>query len=197
MEYHVRFWGSAEPHIADERYFIASHRRYMIHPCRTDAASEPRRRGLESIMSQVVSKALFESATCGRCGGSGNYSYNMMHGTRCYGCSGRGYVLTKRGRAAQNFLNDLRSKPVEDIKVGDLVYVDFFGGPRGFLKLESIRKDTLNLGQWMFEFPGRCSWGVHFGCGQTMRVGFSAEEKVAHIKLALEYQATLTKQACR
>lgn len=105
----------------------------MIHPCRTDAASEPRHRGLENTMSQVFSKALFESATCGRCGGSGNYSYNMMHGTRCYGCSGRGYVLTKRGRAAQNFLNDLRIKPVEDIKVGDLVYVDFFGGPRGFL----------------------------------------------------------------
>jgi len=27
---------------------------------------------------------------CGRCGGSGRYSWNRMHGSRCYGCSGVG-----------------------------------------------------------------------------------------------------------
>jgi hypothetical protein len=39
---------------------------------------------------------------CGRCGGSGNYSYNAMHGTRCYGCGGSGQVLPKtlKGRIA-------------------------------------------------------------------------------------------------
>lgn len=31
--------------------------------------------------------------TCTRCGGSGNYSYNMMEGTRCYGCSGSGFQM--------------------------------------------------------------------------------------------------------
>lgn len=35
---------------------------------------------------------------CPRCGGSGNYSYNQMDGTRCYGCNGRG-VVTQTVRA--------------------------------------------------------------------------------------------------
>jgi hypothetical protein len=32
------------------------------------------------------------TATCGRCGGSGEYSFNHMDGTRCYGCGGTGKV---------------------------------------------------------------------------------------------------------
>lgn len=32
---------------------------------------------------------------CGRCGGSGNYSYNQMDGTRCFGCAGAGNVMPK------------------------------------------------------------------------------------------------------
>jgi hypothetical protein len=31
--------------------------------------------------------------TCGRCGGSGRYSYNQMDGDRCYGCGGSGKKL--------------------------------------------------------------------------------------------------------
>ena len=31
---------------------------------------------------------------CGRCGGSGRYSFNMMDGDRCYGCGGCGKVYT-------------------------------------------------------------------------------------------------------
>lgn len=31
--------------------------------------------------------------TCTRCGGSGNYSFNMIDGTCCYGCSGSGFQM--------------------------------------------------------------------------------------------------------
>lgn len=30
---------------------------------------------------------------CPRCGGSGSYSFNMLHGTKCYGCNGVGTIL--------------------------------------------------------------------------------------------------------
>lgn len=33
--------------------------------------------------------------TCSRCGGSGKYSFNLMHGTKCYGCNGTGKQKTK------------------------------------------------------------------------------------------------------
>lgn len=34
---------------------------------------------------------MFESETCGRCGGSGKYSFNQMDGDRCYGVAGIHY----------------------------------------------------------------------------------------------------------
>jgi hypothetical protein len=140
---------------------------------------------------------IFEHATCGRCGGSGKYSFNMMDGTRCYGCNGAGYVLTKRGAAAQAFLNALRSKPVEELKVGDMVYVDMSFMKPCFLVIESMRRDELNISRenWILSFVGRkdVAWTITYGYGHKMRLGFTAEEKAVQVKAALEFQATLTK----
>lgn len=62
----------------------------------------------------------FETQTCGRCGGSGTYSYCSRYGRVCFGCAGRKWVLTKRGQAAQAFFRGLyRTKPVEALAVGD------------------------------------------------------------------------------
>lgn len=33
--------------------------------------------------------------TCSRCNGTGRHSFNLMHGTRCYGCNGTGKQKTK------------------------------------------------------------------------------------------------------
>lgn len=34
-----------------------------------------------------------DARTCGRCGGSGRFSYNQIDGDRCYGCNGRKFLL--------------------------------------------------------------------------------------------------------
>lgn len=47
---------------------------------------QTKRRGLMNARL----RALGHSTPCGRCGGSGNYSFNAMDGTRCYGCAGAG-----------------------------------------------------------------------------------------------------------
>jgi len=39
--------------------------------------------------------ALGHKTTCGRCGGSGHYSFCQQHGTTCFGCNGRGLVATE------------------------------------------------------------------------------------------------------
>lgn len=46
---------------------------------------------------QLVAKRgkAMDTVTCGRCGGTGHYSYNILHGRRCYGCQGRGVVPAK------------------------------------------------------------------------------------------------------
>ena len=51
--------------------------------------------------------------TCGRCGGTGRYSYNQMDGDRCYGCQGKKNVAVKLTRKV---LDDARVK----VEAGDL-----------------------------------------------------------------------------
>ena len=142
-----------------------------------------------------MGKPLFEHKTCGRCGGSGQYSYNLMHGSRCYGCNGGGYQLTKRGAAAQKFLNQLREVPATEIKLGDVVLFDGCGVSRSvFFTVDSIEPDTLN-GHGRFNISGHVGaerFGI--GCveGTRIRKGFTADQKAAHKAEALAYQETLT-----
>jgi hypothetical protein len=151
-------------------------------------------------------KFLFESKTCPRCGGSGHYSYCQMYGTVCFKCSGRGGILTKRGAAAQNFLNDLRSVEAKDLKVGDLILEEsFFSGKAKWAKIESIelvpdysKSKKLVDGEWIEESHSALKI-VSSGMQQyvfpnsKMRKGFSAAEKAEQKAKALAYQASLGK----
>jgi uncharacterized protein (DUF983 family) len=94
-----------------------------------------------------TNKTGFEIAACGRCGGSGRYSFNLMHGDRCYGCGGSGKVYTKRGAQAKKYLAELRAVPVAALVPGALVWCDFYGLKPVWRTLEAIEADTLNPGQ--------------------------------------------------
>lgn len=41
-------------------------------------------------------------ATCSRCGGSGHYSFNLIHGTVCFKCRGDGFVMVDLKNEARN-----------------------------------------------------------------------------------------------
>src|SRR5215831_17238082 len=71
----------------------------------------------------------FETTPCTRCGGSGQYSYCQMFGTRCFGCAGKGVSYTKRGHAALDHARSLRTVKAKDIKVGMLMFEQ--AGPLG------------------------------------------------------------------
>lgn len=43
--------------------------------------------------NRLIRAGKMVAKTCGRCGGSGRYSWNAMTGDRCFGCHGRGKVL--------------------------------------------------------------------------------------------------------
>jgi len=38
------------------------------------------------------------TVTCSRCRGSGNYSFNLLKGTVCFGCGGSGYKLVDEAK---------------------------------------------------------------------------------------------------
>lgn len=67
-------------------------------------------------------KIRYETEVCGRCCGSGRYSYNSMDGDLCYGCGGNGKTYTKAGRRAKLAVAARRMEvvgvPVETLQPG-------------------------------------------------------------------------------
>lgn len=67
---------------------------------------------------------VYERQTCSRCLGTGKYSYNALHGDRCYGCHGTGRQLTKRAEKARRAVGDVLRKLeilATKLRPGDLV----------------------------------------------------------------------------
>jgi hypothetical protein len=146
-----------------------------------------------------------ETTVCARCGGSGKFSYNAMHGDRCYGCRGTGKVYTKRGKAAAAYLSSLREIPIQDFKVGDLFQVN--AGPLSsktvFSKIVSIEfLPGIDVGY--VSYPDEPCFRIKTANGSgligflkshpTHRKGFTLEEKQEQFRQALAYQDTLTKE---
>jgi hypothetical protein len=166
-------------------------------------------------MTTTETPTEFETQTCSRCGGSGNYSYCQTYGTTCFKCRGKGRVYTKRGAAAKAYLLELRSKPGSAIKPGDRVWETIVtnGGAVGnaWYKVETIEPLTLeNAGCWQIvdgvkTIPANAlKVNLRYGKSYTLQTTFGLESKYlvkpdaatgeATMKQALEYQATLTKQ---
>ena len=142
-------------------------------------------------------KLMFECVECNRCGGSGSYSFNMMDGSRCYGCSGQGWKLTKRGRAASDYYKALRSVKVEDLKVGDLFksagdssFCRVLGVDIGNAKAQGCYANDGDYEQ--VQIIGS-RYTAYRRAGDLVIKGFSMEEKQAMRDQALAFQATLTK----
>lgn len=150
----------------------------------------------------------FESTTCNRCGGTGSYSFNMLHGSRCYGCAGRGWQLTKRGKAASQFFAALLSKPVTELAVGDKIRNDGFSAgsyvqPTTWHEIVEIRHDQPSLAQHLKDGVYVASPNItvvvckdltwHCAPSSVIRVAHSGEQKAAKLQQALDYQASLTK----
>lgn len=116
-------------------------------------------------MALPKNKDMFETETCGRCGGSGRYSFNTMDGDRCYGCQGSGIRFTKKGRAAlEAWRSEYRiEKLATEIVPGDrIIWVDHLRKCKRFiLTVEGSGPDELNAGQnrWNLKFGAKAVIG--------------------------------------
>lgn len=189
-----------EQWIADGREFAASVRAKIEERSATAESASPKLKAKvteekpEAEPAAEPATLKFDGVTCSRCGGSGNYSFNLMHGSKCYGCGGTGRKLTKRGHAALEFWNNLRTRKVSDLKVGDLIQFDMFSY-KVFARIESIEPDPLNPGVIIISGT-RKKTGERMGFGTypnaTVTAGFTAEEKADMIRRTVEYQNSLT-----
>lgn len=146
-----------------------------------------------------------ETETCGRCGGTGHYSYNQITGTVCFKCHGGKVVYTKRGRAAADYLHSLRCKPAREVKVGDKIQVEyFFKGVKAFATVTKVGwssnggyyQDGVLQAYWNIEvehakYGSMCQSIIDLE--QLIRVAQTAEQKQATLKQALDFQDTLGK----
>lgn len=58
----------------------------------------------------MTTQAALTKFTCSRCGGSGRYSFNLMHGTKCFGCNGAGYVMLDAKKEAARQARKAKAK---------------------------------------------------------------------------------------
>ena len=140
--------------------------------------------------------SLFESKVCTRCGGTGNFSFCLRYGSTCFKCHGAGDVLTKRGAAAQKYLNELRTKKASDFVVGDVIKCTGVSS-YWFARITEIRKRTpTHRGTRLTFITENKKVGthtMHTYDDHQFRIGETAEQKTASREAALAYQATLTK----
>jgi hypothetical protein len=149
-----------------------------------------------------------ESTPCTRCGGAKRIAgYSHVHGGICFKCLGAGVRLTKRGRAANDFLQRLRQRTTGELTPDMLVYYQGFNAgsfaqPSRFMRVNSVSelKETgvshMVDGQWVkhlahvIECDGMTSSAqLH----DLHRVGQTGLGKQRTFKLALDYQDMLTK----
>lgn len=148
---------------------------------------------------QPTETRTIEVEVCSRCGGTGHYSYCSMYGTTCFRCHGKKQTLTKRGAVAQNYLTELRSKPASELKVGDRIFDNVYG--KWFTITEVRPGDADRDGGVVINgqvVPSELivvanghRW--HTSAKAMFRVAQSKDELARTLKLALDFQDTLTK----
>jgi hypothetical protein len=142
----------------------------------------------------------FETQTCGRCGGSGHYSYCQSWGTTCFGCSGKGIVYSKRGEAALQYGRTLRMVKTSEVQPGWLLFVQAgpCGGRTGWF---TVTKAETTTNEWHsesgasgFYFLLETSQGGLYTFPESMEQAVPNKARLTEVKaLALAYQATLLK----
>jgi hypothetical protein len=123
----------------------------------------------------MSAKLVYETKACGRCGGSGHYSYCSMYGTTCFGCRGRKKILSAAGSkaaaAVKAFIAEHYSATVRDLTVGDLVNID--GVTRRLTKVEFSGTYGSSNGvpyeSWTIEFnkPVKSPYGAYSSMGMS------------------------------
>lgn len=140
-----------------------------------------------------------ETVTCGRCGGSGKFSFNTLDGDRCYGCHGSGKKYTKRGAVTVAYLNSLRMVPVSSLHRGDTMRVVTLSGSK-FYRVLSVQIGLAKEqgcysgdGQYLQARVDCEGITVYERSDAMVRKGYGEEQKREQLRQALAYQATLTK----
>jgi hypothetical protein len=149
-------------------------------------------------MTKVQPNSVFEMEVCGRCGGTGNYSYNQIDGTRCFGCGGTGWRYTKRGSAARQWWqNSFFMIKASDVTIGmrinssgmkfTVVEISAPLDAPAYSNHGAITLTSADRGN------GRGTLGVQCHPDTLVQLIPSDADRIASLQAAKAYQETLTK----
>jgi hypothetical protein len=72
---------------------------------------------VENISSRVLGLKLGDS--CNRCGGCGEYSFNLMYGTKCFGCNGSGQNISDTLAGWKRILS--KAQELSDVQITEYI----------------------------------------------------------------------------
>lgn len=116
-------------------------------------------------------KDMFEIQPCGRCGGSGRYSWCQMYGDTCFKCEGSGLAYTTRGRKMLVAYLEQRKIEMKDAQVGQRLHG--FGYKFTVAEVLTIDGDTTLVTADGKRFTSDSDAKIE-------RVGVAAEERYQH-----------------
>jgi hypothetical protein len=150
-------------------------------------------------MTYEMTNALgFEIKTCTRCHGSGQYSFNQIDGSKCYGCSGCGKQYTGRGKLVKRFWDELCQIDPADVVVGQRID----NGMAKFTVAEvlpvtesgAVIKDGVRIPMMFHNFKSVSGKEYSAQAGYKVRLIPQGEERERLLAQALAYQDSLTKE---
>ena len=135
----------------------------------------------------------FETEICTRCGGTGNYSFNLINGSTCFKCKGKKLQYTKRGKVARD---RWIAKRMETVAVVGNRYVMRVGInlKRVNVELVSVVENKFNAGRVDMVFVDRNGKECHFTMPAEMtKPYYERASTQQELEEAIAYQNTLTK----
>jgi hypothetical protein len=139
---------------------------------------------------------------CNRCGGCGQFSYNDVDGTRCYGCAGSGWQYTPKGKREfkkwQEAVRAFRATKISDVRVGDrIVLTRGQSTQREFAEVLEVERQLRSAdespwsssrvnGELVFESRERTVLSVVFKSGFTGNYVFDQPEHMAEVSRGKE-----------
>lgn len=132
----------------------------------------------------------FEIATCGRCGGSGEHSFNLLHGSRCYGCGGSGKTFTARALKAKAFYKTSCMRSVDEVQAGEFIRGSNSGKWRRITEIDrSDKNGSINGVPFIaIRYAGMSECVT---AGRMVESVRNEDERKAKLAAAIEYQSKL------
>jgi hypothetical protein len=144
-------------------------------------------------MTQAIA---FETETCSRCGGCGEYSFCEAYGKTCFKCRGKGRTLTKRAKIAVLWMGEQNLISASEVTVGmrikalDLAFTVRSIEPGSESK--SLRDGVMVTNPRGLVFRGQaCS--IDVPADYKVQLVRSQQDQIALRNAAVDYQNSLTK----